>query len=159
MQRDVHPYEFMDDWEKFNEATLPEKEDFYIHLNMEDIADADYVHTKSVCKDFEIKNSGGYHDLYVQRGILLLADVLENFRNTSPEIYELDPVHFLSAPGLAWQAALKVKLDLIIDIDILLMVEKDIRSGICHVIHRYAKPNSKYMKNYDKHKESLYLKY
>ena len=78
----------MDDWEKFNETSLPEKEDFYSHLNMEDITDADYVHTKRVCKDFEIKNLGEYHDLYVQSDTLLLADVFENFRNMCLEIYE-----------------------------------------------------------------------
>ena len=71
----------MADWEKFNETSLPEKEDFYSHLNMEDIADADDVHAKRVCKDFEIKNLGKYHDLYDQRDPLLLADVFENFLN------------------------------------------------------------------------------
>ena len=66
---------------KFNETSLPEKEDFYSHLNMEDITDADYVHAKIVCKDFEIKNLGEYHDLHVQSDTLLLATVFENFRN------------------------------------------------------------------------------
>ena len=56
----------MDDWENLNETTLPEKEDFYIQLNMEDITDADYVHAKIVCKDCEIKNLGEYHNLYIQ---------------------------------------------------------------------------------------------
>ena len=91
----------MDDWEKFNETSLPGKEDFYSHLNMEDITDADYAHAKRVCKDFEIKHLGEYHDLYVQSDTLLLADVFENFRNMCLEIYELDPAKFLSAPGLA----------------------------------------------------------
>ena len=77
----VYPYEYMDDWEKFNETSLPEKEDFYSHLNMEDIIAADYVQAKRVCKDFEIKNLGEYHDLYVQSNTLLLADVFENFKN------------------------------------------------------------------------------
>ena len=69
----------MDDWEIFNETSLPEKEDFYCHLNMEDITDADYAHVKRVCKEFEINNLGEYHDLYIQSGILLLTDVFENF--------------------------------------------------------------------------------
>ena len=92
----------------------------------------------------------------------MLADVFENFRNMCLKIYELDPAKFLSAPGLAWQAALKktkVKLDLLTDIDMLLMVEKGIRGGICHSIYRYAKANNKYMKDYDKNKESSYLQY
>ena len=107
-----------------------EKEGFYSHLNMEDITDADYAHAKRVCKNFEIKNWGEYHDLHVQSDTLFLADVFKNFRNICLEIYELDPAKFLPAPGLAWQPALKkdkVKLDLLTDIDILLMVEKGIR--------------------------------
>ena len=78
--KDVYPYEYMDDWGKFNETSLTEKEDIYSHLNMEDITGANYMHVKRVCKNFEIKNLGEYHDLYVQRDTLLLADVFaENF--------------------------------------------------------------------------------
>ena len=130
----------MDDWKKFNEASLPEKEEFYNQLNMEDITDADYVHAKRVCKDFEIKNFGEYHDFYVRSHTLSLADVFENFRNMYLQIHELDPETFFSAPGLAWQAALKktkVKLDLLADINILLMVEKGIQGRICHFIYTY----------------------
>ena len=100
--------------------------------------------------------------MYVQCNTLLLADVFENFKNKCIEIYELDPAHFLSAPGLAWQACLKktgIRLELLTDIDMLLMVEKGTRGGICHAIHRYAKANNKYMKNYDKNIESSYLMY
>ena len=93
--------------------------------------------------------------MYLKSDILLLADVFETFRKMCLKIYELDSVKFLSAPGLAWQAALKteVKLELLANIDMLLMVEKGIREGICHAIHRYAKANYKYMKDYDKNKE------
>ena len=76
----------------------------------------------------------------------MLADVFENFRNKYNEIYELDPAHFLSAPGLAWQACLEktgVKLELLTKSDMLLIAEKGIRGGICHAIHRYAKANNK----------------
>ena len=100
--------------------------------------------------------------MYVQSNTLLLADVFENFRNKCLEIYELDPEKFLSAQGLAWLAALKktkVKLDPLTCIDMLLMVEKGIRGGICHSIYRYAKANNKYMKDCDKNKESSYLQY
>ena len=94
LQKGVYPYEYMDDWEKFNETSLPEKEDFYSHLNMEDITDADYVYAKKVCKDFWINNLEEYHDLYVQSDTLLLADVFENFRNICLRIYKLDPAIF-----------------------------------------------------------------
>ena len=162
LRKDVYPYEYMDDSEKFNETTLPEKEEFYSNLNMEEITDANYMYGKRVFKDFEIRTLGEYHDLYLKNDPLLLADVFENFRNICGNIYELDPAKFLSAPGLAWQAASKkveVKLELLTDIDILLMVEKAIRGGISHAIHQYAQANKKYMKDYDKNKESLYLKY
>ena len=91
----------------------------------------------------------------------MLADVFENFRNACLKMSLLDPAKFLSAPGLAWLEALKkakVKLDLLTDIDMLLMIEKGIRQGICHSIYRYAKANNKYMKDYD-NKESLYIQY
>ena len=100
--------------------------------------------------------------MYVQNDTLLLEDVLENFRNKCIEIYGLDPAHFMSASGLAWQACLKktgVNTELLTDIDMFLMVEKGIRGAICHAIHRYAKGNNKYMKNYDKNIISSYLEY
>ena len=104
-------------------------------------------------KELKLKNLGDYHEFYAQSDTLLPADVFENFRNKCIEIYELDSAHFLSAPGLAWQACLKkkrVKLELLTDFDMLLIVKKGIRSGIYHSIHKYAKVNNKYMKNYDK---------
>ena len=105
---------------------------------------------------------GDYHDLYVQCYTLLLADVFEKFRETCIDIYELDPSHFLSAPGLSWQACLKkteVKLELLTDYHMLLMIEEGIRGGICQSVQRYARANNKYMKNYDKSIESSYLMY
>ena len=74
---------------------------------MEDITEADHLHVKRVCKDFEIKNLSEYQDLYLKSDTLLLADVFENFRKMSLKMYHLDPVKFLSAAGLAWQASLK----------------------------------------------------
>ena len=97
----------MDDWEKFNETTIPEKEEFYSNLNMEHIADADCIDARRVCKDFEIKHLGKYHDLYLRSDSFLSADFLENFRKICLKIYHLDPIKFLSASGLAWKSALK----------------------------------------------------
>ena len=100
--------------------------------------------------------------MYVQSDTSLLADVFWNLRNICLEIYNLDSEKFLSAPGLAWQAAFKktkVKLDLLTDIDMFLMVEKGIKGGICYSVYRYAKANNKFMKDYDKNKESSYLQY
>ena len=105
---------------------------------------------------------GDYPDLYVQTDTLLLADVFEKFTEKCTEIYGLDPSYFYSAPGLVWKACLKkrrVKLELLTDIDMLLIVEKGIRGGMCQSTHRYAKANNKYMKNNDKNIESSYLTY
>ena len=160
LRKGVYPYEYMDSLEKFDETSLPDKEAFYSSLNMENITDVDYRHVKRVFKEFNNKNLGNYHDLYVQSDTLFLADVFENFRNKCIEMYELDPAHFLSAPGLAWQACLKkteVKVELLTQNDMLFMIEKG--GGICHAIHRYAEANNKYMKNYDKNKESSFTEY
>ena len=112
-------------------------------------------------KSLNNKNLGDYHDFYVQSDTLLLADVFENFRNKFIEIYELDPAHFPSAPALAWEVCFKkkteVKLEFLTDVNMLLMVEREIRGGTCHAIHRYAEANNKYMKNYNKNKESSYI--
>ena len=143
----------MHQWGKFNETSLPEEEDFYSYLNMEDITDVGYKHTKRICKDFDIENLSEHQDSYLKSDTLLLADVFENFRKTCLELYLSDPARFPSVPKLAWQAVLKkteVKLELLTDIDMLLMVEKGIRGETCHFVNRYAKANIKCMKDYDK---------
>ena len=162
LRKGVYPYEYMDDWDRFDEEKLPDKRDFYSSLNMEEISEIDYRHAKKVFNKFNIKHLGEYHDLYVQSDTLLLADVFENFRNICLKIYELDPAYFLSMPGFAWTACFKrtgVKLGLINGVDMLLMIEEGIRGGIYHSIHRHAVANNKYMKDYDKNKESSYIIY
>ena len=114
------------------------------------------MHAKRVSKDFEIKNLGEYHDLYSKGDTLLLADVFKNIRKMCLKIYHLDLVKCIWAPWLASQTALKkteVKLKLLADIDVVLMVEKGIRGGICHTIYQYAKVNNNYMKGYEKNKK------
>ena len=135
LRKGVYPYEYMDNWKRFNETSLPCKESFYSNFNMENIEDIDYRHGNNVFNKFKLNNLGEYHDLYVQSDTLLLADVFENFRDMSLKEYELDAAHFLSLPGLAWQACLKktgVELELLTGYVMLLMVEEGIRGGICH---------------------------
>ena len=162
LRKGVFPYEYMNSWQKFDETALPPKKEFYSNLNLEDISVEDYAHAQKVWDVFKIKNIREYHDLYVQSDILSLADVYENFRNMCLEKYQLDPVYFVSAPGLAWPACLKkmeVELELLNDIDMLLMIEKGTRGGIFQATHRYGKANNKYMKNYNKSIESSYIEY
>ena len=161
LRKGIYPYEYMDDWIRLDEEQLPDESYFYSGLNMQEISDIDYRHAQKALL-FNIKNLGEYHDLYVQSDTLLLADVFENFRNMCFKVYGLDPVYFLSAPGLAWHACLKktgVKLELIADVDMLLMIEKGRRAGICYSVCIHAKTNNKYMKSYDKNNESSYIIY
>ena len=81
----------MDNWERFDETSLPDKEAFYGSLNMEGITDVDHRYAKRVFKNLSNKNLGDYHDLYVQSDTLLLADVFENM---CIKVYELDPANF-----------------------------------------------------------------
>ena len=109
------------------------KETFIVYsgLYLEGITDDEYIHAQKVFEKFNIKNVGEYHDLYVQSDTLLLTDLFENFRDKCIEIYDLDPAHFISVPGLALQACLKktrVGLELLTDIDMLLMVEKELQA-------------------------------
>ena len=162
LRKDVYPYEYIDEWDKFNEKVLPGKESFYSNLTLENISEIDYAHANNVFKKININNLGEYHDLYVRSDTLLLADIFENFRQSCLKNYELDPAHFVSLPGLAWQACLKktnIELELLTDYDMLLMIEEGIRGGICHAIQRYAKANNKYMKDYDRKKKSSYIQY
>ena len=132
LRKGVYPYEYMDSWERFDETSLLDKEAFYSNLNMENITNVDYRHAKRVFKRAALKNLNNknlvdYHDLYLQSDTLFLADVFENFRNMCIRVYEIDPAHFLSPLGLAWQACLKkteVRLELLTDVNMLLMVEK-----------------------------------
>ena len=139
-------------------TSLPDKEDFYNHLDMEDITDGDYMHAKRVFKDFKIKKLGEYHDLYIQRDPLLLGDVFQNFRNMSWNIWTWScKISFSS-----WQAPLqktKVKLDPWTDINMLSMIEKGIRTEIHHSIFQCVKTKNKYMKDYDKNRESSNIQY
>ena len=162
LRKGVYPYEYMDSWKRFKEESLPDKESFYSELNNEHITDEDYAQAQKVWDTFKVKNLDEYLDLYVQSDTLLLADVFENFRDKCIDIYELDPAHFLSAPGLAWQACLKktkVELELLADNDMLIMYEEGTRGGMCQATYRYAKANNKYMKNYDRNIESSFLEY
>ena len=147
-RKGVYPYEYMDSLERFKENKLPPKEAFYSRLMGEGISDEDYEHAEKVWKVFGMKTLQDYHDLYNVTDVLLLADVFENFRNVCMENYKLDPAHYFTAPGLAWDACLKitgVELELLSDIDMLLMIEKGIRGGVSMISNRHGKANNKYM--------------
>ena len=128
IRKGIYPYEYMNSWNKFNDNKLPSQEQFYSSLSMTGVSDKEYEHAHKVWKEFNIKNMGEYHDLYLRTDVILLA-VFESFRNVCMDNYGLDPAHFYTAPGLAWKACLEktgVTLELLQDINMLLMFERGI---------------------------------
>ena len=149
-KKGIYPYEYMDTPEKLKETQLPSREAFYSKLNDEGISDENYAHAREVWKTCEMKSLKDYHNLYNKVDVLLLADVFENFRDICIKNYNLDPAHYYTASGLAWDAALKVtkvELELLSDMDMLLVVEKGIRGGVSMISNRYGKANNEYMGN------------
>ena len=153
----------MDNWGKFKETSLPSIEKFYSNLNMSGVSDGDYEHACSVWREFGIRNMGEYHDLYLRTDVILLANIFESFRQVCLENYGLDPSHCYTVPGLAWKACLKktgIRLELLLDPDMLLMFERGIRGGITQSVHRWAATNNPYMgSEYDPSHPTKYLQY
>ena len=162
-QKGFYPYEYMNTEEKFNDTKLPPREAFYSKLSGRGIKEKDYKHAWNVWNTFKMKTFKEYHELYNVTDVLLLADVFENFRDICLKNYGLDPVYYFTAPGLAWDACLKITdidLELLSDPNMLLMFEKGIRGGISIISNRYGEANNKYMgRGFNKNKPSKYLMY
>ena len=162
-QKGFYPYEYMDSEEKFNDTKLPPREAFYSKLSGKGITEKDYKHAWNVWNSFKMKTFKEYHELYNITDVLLLADVFENFRVICLKNYGLDPVYYFTAPGLAWDACLKITdidLELLSENNMLLMFEKGIRGGISIISNRYGEANNKYMgRGFNKNKPSKYLMY
>ena len=156
----MYPYEYLDSIKKFSEHKLPDKCEFFRSLKDECISEKDYQRANNVWNAFKIKTMDDYHNLYLKTDVLLLVDVFEKFIKTCFDYYGLDPCHYVSSPGLSWDAMLKmtgIKIELIIDIDMHLFFEKEMRGGISYNAKRHSKANNKYTENYDSRKESMFL--
>ncbi|CAH3166485.1 unnamed protein product [Porites lobata] len=161
-RKGVYPYDYVSSLDVLSETCLPPKEEFYSKLNDEDTSDDDYKHSIKVWNTFGCNTIRDYHDLYLKSDVLLLSDVFENFRKTCLNHYKLDPVHYYTSPGLAWDACLKETgqhLQLLNDYDTLMMIERGIRGGITHISKRYAEANNKYMEDYNPDVESSFIQY
>ena len=133
IRKEIYPYEYMTDWDKFKETKLPPRKAFYSKLNMAGVREEDNEHTNRTWKEFGLKDLGEYHDLYLKTDVILLANISEAFRKVCLKNYGLDPAHFYTAPRLAWKACLKktrIRLELLLDPDMLLIFERGIRGGI-----------------------------
>ena len=152
-QKGAYPYEYMDNFKKFNGEKLPARKHFFSSIKKEKIDEdgkisdghisiKDYLACKKIWGKFKMKNMGDYHDHYLKNDLLLLADVFEKFTDTCLKYYGLDSCHYFSSPGLSWDAMLKmtgIKLEKISNIGKYLFIEKGLRGGISYIAKRYAK--------------------
>ncbi|GFW51080.1 uncharacterized protein TNCV_3593621 [Trichonephila clavipes] len=161
-RKGCYPYEYFDSFSKFYETQLPPQSAFFNSLTNENVSREDYEYAHHIWNIFQMHTLRDYHDLYVTVDVLLLSDIFENFRTLCQNYYKIDPCHTYTAPGLAWQACLKmtkVRLELLTDIDMHLFIEKGIRGGVAMISHRYAKANNAYLSNYDSSLPSSYIIY
>ena len=163
----------MNSFEKINEKKLPGRKCFFISTKKgktEDddensdghISFKDYLTCEKIWDKFDIKDMGDYHDHYLKKDVLLLADVFEKFIDTCLKFYGLNPCHYFNSPGLRWDDKLKMtglKLEKSSDIGKYLFIVKGLRGGISYIAKRYAKANNKYMNDYDSKKPSAFITY
>ena len=144
-QKDAYPYEYMDSFKRFDEEKLPDKKCFYSSVKAGTtnnngakldgyISDENYLTCNKIWNEFNMKNMGDYHDHYLKKDVLLLADVFEKFIDTCLKFYKLDPCHYFSSPGLNWDAMLNMT---------------GVKSYISYIAKSYSKGNNRHMKNYD----------
>ena len=161
-RKGVYPHNYISSIETLKETQLPPKDSFYSKLNDEAITDDDYSHALNVWSAFKCRSLRDYHNLYLKSDVLLLADVFESFGATCLRHYKLDPAHYYTSPGLAWDACLKEtgqQLELLHYYDVLMMFERGIRGGMTHIARRYAEANNKYTTNYNPDKPSTFIQY
>ena len=141
----VDPYDYMDSFDRFDKTKLPSQDAFFSKLSGSPCSDSEYTHATRVWTAFGCWTKADYHAIYLQLDVLLLADFFEKFRTTCFEYYSLDPVHYYTTPGLAWDAALRmsrVDLQLITDVDMYRFVENSIHVGISMISTLHVQANS-----------------
>ncbi|XP_071637544.1 uncharacterized protein [Temnothorax longispinosus] len=161
-RKGVFPYEYVDSVDKLRETELPPREVFYSSLTDETASESDYEHATRVWRRFRVRDLGEYSDLYLKTDVLLLADIVGNFRDTCLASYGLDPAYYYTLPGYTWDAMLRytgVRFELLTDIDMALFVERGIRGGLSQCSLRYARANNRHVPTYDSSQPTTYLMY
>ncbi|KAJ8911232.1 hypothetical protein NQ315_012219 [Exocentrus adspersus] len=161
-QKGVFPYNFVDSLDKLDYDRLPSKREFYDKLNDEAVSELDYRRAQKVWDLFNCQSLGEYSDIYLKSDVLLLCDIFQNFRKICFETYKLDPAQYFTAPGLAWDAMLKltkVNLELLTDIDMIYMLKKGIRGGISQCTERKHIANNMFLPNYNSEEPSSFITY
>ena len=161
-QKGIYPYSYMTSFSRFEETSLPPKDAFKNDLTGDDISDKNYEFGEQVWTAMNCESLGDYHDLYLYQDVFLLADIFEQFRDVCLKNYELDPAHYYTVPGLAWDAALKftgVKLETLHDIEMHQFIERGMRGGISIITTRYAKANNKYLSEHNPEKPIYFIIY
>ena len=141
-QKGVYMYDYMSSFQRFHKTQLPPKDQFFNTLSDKDISKKQYQHTQRKWDEFHCRTLEDYHNIYHKSDVRLLANFFQKFRNTCLHNYHLDPVHYCTAPGLAWDATLrmsKAKLELSTDIDMYYFIEDSICGGISMICSRYAR--------------------
>ena len=161
-RKGVFFYDYASSYNVFYETSIPPKDKFFNQQTQRNINDDDYMHAKNMFQKMECKNLCDYMLLYVKTDALLLCDIFENFRALSLSYYGLDPCHYFSLPGLSYDAMLQmtgVKLDLITDIEMLTMIEENIRGGVSTINHRLFTANNQYLSDYNPNIPTSYIMY
>jgi len=168
LRKGIYPYDYINDYNRLLETSLPSKECFYSKLNEREISEKDYETAQIAFKEMKCNNLLDYHNNYLTCDVLLLSDIWSNFTKTCYEDYKLDPNYYITLPSLSWDGLLKVcceeysqdwSIELLTDMNMHLMFEKGNRGGLSQISKRYAKANHKYLPNYDPKEEDSYIMY
>jgi len=160
-RKGIFPYEYIDCVEKLEDMCLSLRESFYSSLTGDTVSKVNYALAVNVWQRFSVRTLGEYSDSYLKTDVLL-ADIFENFCDSYVSSYGLDPAYYYTLPDFTWDAMSKhtgINFELLTDIDMIIFVERDIRSGLSQYFGRYARANNKYMKSYEPSKPPSYLMY